>query len=520
MPSNRWRVNRNGPEWLMDSEDRVIGYRDRRGREYFAPFGLQADGVQDTDQPAGLDRSGAVGAQAIASGDRFSARALVTTGSRSSILVNNARVDLSPTRMMIHDAMPENGSLVDPLSGMGNFSLLNVSRPLVPIANAVSAPYWTDPGPLLYSYDGSSGDGVFPSSIPGQIDFATGIDGRKYIKFTCPAGHGEGAASNGKGRVQLQSQQFSSRQTVRWELEFVVPSDDDGPYDAATGYNYPVLFWQIKLDDSQPVWTAAFVTTATPGVYQLRIGFLYSDYASDTGTHRRQVNGASAGFFNNTSSTTVYTEFFSQETPQSLSFEMRLDERDITAAGSGEGYCIIRHNGKRVVNWSGPTLQKLNINGAAAGPHRWSLGPYRYGFFQGGVPAGLEELDLNRQFNPAPYRRSIAFARAVMLQLEGPRFDRLAPKRVTSSRALTATDNGCVLDCADGITLTVPDTLVDPGFQCKCVVDAGGTISVARSGTATLNGAATTLTRSATSNPSFEIIQRASSLTSFRVTGS
>lgn len=69
MPSNRWRVNRSGPEWLMDQEGRLIGYRDLRGREYFAPFGLQPGGMADSDEPVGLDKAGAAGAQALVAGD-------------------------------------------------------------------------------------------------------------------------------------------------------------------------------------------------------------------------------------------------------------------------------------------------------------------------------------------------------------------------------------------------------------------------------------------------------------------
>lgn len=86
-----------------------------------------------------------------------------------------------------------------------------------------------------------------------------------------------------------------------------------------------------------------------------------------------------------------------------------------------------------------------------------------------------------------------------------------------TSRALTSADNGKTLECTATITLTVPSGL-PAGFA--CVIIPSGTTSIASSGGALLNGATTTLTRTATSNPLVGILGRASADDSYVVTGS
>jgi len=88
---------------------------------------------------------------------------------------------------------------------------------------------------------------------------------------------------------------------------------------------------------------------------------------------------------------------------------------------------------------------------------------------------------------------------------------------VASSRALTAADNGNTLECAAGITVTVPAGL-GANFGVAIEVPAG-TVSIASSGGALLNGATTTLTRAST-NIMFAIVARASATDSYSVTGS
>lgn len=69
-----------------------------------------------------------------------------------------------------------------------------------------------------------------------------------------------------------------------------------------------------------------------------------------------------------------------------------------------------------------------------------------------------------------------------------------------ASRAITASDNAASLAPSAALTLTIPAGLSPmPSFTVDC--PAGGTISIAVSGGATINGAATTLTRTRAANP-------------------
>lgn len=68
-----------------------------------------------------------------------------------------------------------------------------------------------------------------------------------------------------------------------------------------------------------------------------------------------------------------------------------------------------------------------------------------------------------------------------------------APVAVNSSRALTADDAGRVLQCAHGVTLTVPEGLA-ASFGCQLLMNApqvwaGGQLTLATAGAVTVNGA-------------------------------
>lgn len=52
MPSSKWRSERSGPNWLMDEQGRVIGYRDELGNEYKMPSEPVSGGIADNDEPS------------------------------------------------------------------------------------------------------------------------------------------------------------------------------------------------------------------------------------------------------------------------------------------------------------------------------------------------------------------------------------------------------------------------------------------------------------------------------------
>lgn len=87
---------------------------------------------------------------------------------------------------------------------------------------------------------------------------------------------------------------------------------------------------------------------------------------------------------------------------------------------------------------------------------------------------------------------------------------------VATSRALTAADNGATLECTATVSLTVPAGLP---ANFGCAVMPFGTTSVVSGGGTLLNGATTTLTRTAASNGMFAITARASVANSYVVTG-
>lgn len=88
---------------------------------------------------------------------------------------------------------------------------------------------------------------------------------------------------------------------------------------------------------------------------------------------------------------------------------------------------------------------------------------------------------------------------------------------VATSRSITASDDGKILDVtADGVTLTVPNSGLDANFACGVIPT--GTTTVASAGTALINGATTSITRTATNNKAF-CIQARSTANSYIVTG-
>jgi hypothetical protein len=71
---------------------------------------------------------------------------------------------------------------------------------------------------------------------------------------------------------------------------------------------------------------------------------------------------------------------------------------------------------------------------------------------------------------------------------------------VSASRNITAADNGMFLKPTGTMTLTIPAGLTPmPSFSVDC--PASGTVTIAVSGGATLNGATSSLTRTRAANP-------------------
>ena len=88
---------------------------------------------------------------------------------------------------------------------------------------------------------------------------------------------------------------------------------------------------------------------------------------------------------------------------------------------------------------------------------------------------------------------------------------------VSASRDLTSSDDGKTLEMTNpALTLTIP-TGLPANFA--CIVIPNGTTSIASSGGTLLNGATTTLTRSATSQLAFGILARGSASNSYVVMG-
>jgi hypothetical protein len=91
------------------------------------------------------------------------------------------------------------------------------------------------------------------------------------------------------------------------------------------------------------------------------------------------------------------------------------------------------------------------------------------------------------------------------------------PVLFDTSRALHAGDNGATLEVVGSVTITVPAGL-PRGFDCT-ILPAATTLISASTGVL-LNGAGTTLTRLASSNPIVSIIGRISAIDRYVVSGS
>lgn len=90
----------------------------------------------------------------------------------------------------------------------------------------------------------------------------------------------------------------------------------------------------------------------------------------------------------------------------------------------------------------------------------------------------------------------------------------------TTITALNAsTYDGQTLEFTGAFTLTISAGL-NNNFGCAIIPPASGNASIASDGTATLNGATTTLTRAAAGNAMVAITQRASNRNAYVVTGS
>lgn len=88
----------------------------------------------------------------------------------------------------------------------------------------------------------------------------------------------------------------------------------------------------------------------------------------------------------------------------------------------------------------------------------------------------------------------------------------------TGSRTITALDNGAALAPTVALTYTIPAGLSPmPSFTVDC--PSAGSVSIARSGAATLNGAGTTLTRARAGNPVGFVVLAHSETDSYGVSG-
>ncbi len=80
------------------------------------------------------------------------------------------------------------------------------------------------------------------------------------------------------------------------------------------------------------------------------------------------------------------------------------------------------------------------------------------------------------------------------------------PTLVTGSRALTASDDGTLLECSTALTLTIHAGL-SPNPSIVVIPPASGVLTIAVSGGATVNGGTASITRSRAQNPAGVVIQ-------------
>jgi len=102
-------------------------------------------------------------------------------------------------------------------------------------------------------------------------------------------------------------------------------------------------------------------------------------------------------------------------------------------------------------------------------------------------------------------------------------FSASVPVLVSANVTITSRNedeyDGKTLEFSGAYTVTLSAGL-SVGFGFAVIPPASGNASIASDGTVQLNGATTTLTRAAASNAAVAVIQRASSINSYVVTGS
>jgi hypothetical protein len=342
----------------------------------------------------------------------------MTRGYYEEVEQNGQTYITHPAATSFHDLKPARGSLINTLTGRADMGTINVGQPLVAIPGAVSPPYWTDPGPLTLTSIGT-GSGFIPASLPGQLDFITSADGHPCAQFTSLPGYGD--AAGGKRRVQLNSNEITTRIRVAWDLSFQIPDEDEGFRDPVTGYQYGMLLWQFK-GGAFPTWALTALCNED-GTYTLVLQFRWSGDPNDsaTGVDLRyhfqyfRPQDSSSGTLNAYGNSFRWVEqTFERGAWVDLYIEMFLDERDPYDGFGGKGYCNVFMNGQQVLAFIGPTVQVHDFDGTPPPPHAWSIGIYRP---ESAVPEANRELNLDHPTNPAPYMRRVLFRRAKLLRL-------------------------------------------------------------------------------------------------------
>lgn len=320
-------------------------------------------------------------------------------------------VEVGAPANMTHDlvANAPNG-LIDPITSKSFAAFQTyVGQQLVPIAEAASAPYWTDPGQITHNANANN----IPSSYPGLIDYVQ-YKGRWTLRLRSPAGYGD-AAGNGKRRSQIRLPPLSNRATYHWRMSFEIPEDDEPCWDAATRYAFPILFWQIigTAAGSQPLFSFMLETTQDPNVFRLLARFRWSgDSVTTTPLYRRQ-NGSSTGTTAPNADLYLCNVAVRRNVEQVLDIVISLDERG--DADTVYGWAKAWLNGEKIVDYAGPTYYLSGTAAATADTLSCThCTLYRFGYsrmaqLEGGNPTGFAELDLNSQTDPAPYTRVLHF---------------------------------------------------------------------------------------------------------------
>lgn len=315
--------------------------------------------------------------------------------------INGVEVNSSPPQMAFHDLFAYPGTLRNPLTGKTNLQNIQHGQQLVAIPGATSAPYWTDPGPVTLSR-AADNTGV---NVPLHLLY----EGGAWVFRSLP---GYGNAAAGLRRVQMNFGPIRARRRLVWDLSFQIHPDDDVPHDVASGYSYPFLLWQIKAG-AFPC-QAMFCETRADGTLNLVFSFKWSSDTTDLSTYIRQYNAFGDGFASAQASLRLFEMTITKGQWLDVVIETFLDEREVDVTGNGRGYINVWVNGVQTLCYTGPTLTQRDTGGVAPGAPNWYVGCYRY---EGGVPSHLRELDLNREVDPAPYTRAIAYRRAKLMDL-------------------------------------------------------------------------------------------------------